>query len=162
MKLRILSLLVVAFAFFTNVNAQCTKSDKKACCKAKTETSSSTSGSETAVVQNGGMAMVDLKVEGMHCGGCENKVKSVLMGIDGVNDVQAVSATENKAVLTYDASKTTEEAIVKTLAEQTGYAVAVNTSGAKEGCSKSCTKNSGKSCNGQKSSTCPKTGDKTE
>ncbi|MBX7224943.1 MAG: cation transporter [Chitinophagales bacterium] len=162
MKLKVLSLVFLAFAFFVNAQAQCSKSQSKSCCKAKTESSSSTSGSENAVVQNGGMAMVDLKVEGMHCGGCENKVKSVLMNIDGVSEVQAVSATENKAVLTYDASKTSEEAIVKTLAEQTGYAVAVNTAGAKEGCSKSCTKNSGKSCNGQKSGTCPKSENKTE
>ncbi|MBQ9298518.1 MAG: heavy-metal-associated domain-containing protein [Clostridia bacterium] len=35
------------------------------------------------------MKELELKVEGMHCGGCENRVKNVLKAIDGVKDVEA-------------------------------------------------------------------------
>lgn len=145
MKNKIL-LLTIALFISLGVNAQCSKTEKKACCKSKT-----TSESQSTTTTNGGMATVDLKVVGMHCGGCESKVKAVLQNIDGVNEVKTVSATENNAILTYDPSKVSESELVKNLSEKTGYEVSVNTS-AGTNCTKG-TKtcpNSGKSCPGSK------------
>ena len=35
------------------------------------------------------MEEIILKVEGMHCSGCENRVKSALSQIDGIESVEA-------------------------------------------------------------------------
>ena len=35
------------------------------------------------------MKELELKVEGMHCGGCENRIKNVIGNIDGVKEVEA-------------------------------------------------------------------------
>jgi copper chaperone CopZ len=143
MKNKILLLAISLFISY-GVNAQCSKTEQKACCKSK-------STSQSTTTTNGGMATVDLKVVGMHCGGCESKVKTVLQNIEGVNEVKTVSATENKATLTYDPKKVSESELVKNLSEKTGYQVSVNTS-AGTNCTKG-TKtcpNSGKSCPGSK------------
>lgn len=145
MKCKIL-LLVIAIFISYGVNAQCTKGDQKSCCKSKT-----ISESKSSISTNGGMTTLNLKVEGMHCGGCESKVKSVLENIEGVNEVKSVSASEKNAILTYDPNKVTETDLVKNLAEKTGYEVTVNTS-AGTNCTKGQKKcpNTGKSCPGSK------------
>ena len=35
------------------------------------------------------MKELELKVEGMHCSGCENRIKNVISNIDGVKEVEA-------------------------------------------------------------------------
>lgn len=35
------------------------------------------------------MKELELKVEGMHCSGCENRIKNVIGSIDGVKEVEA-------------------------------------------------------------------------
>ncbi|MBQ9266690.1 MAG: heavy-metal-associated domain-containing protein [Clostridia bacterium] len=35
------------------------------------------------------MKELELNVSGMHCTGCENRIKNVLGGIDGVKEVEA-------------------------------------------------------------------------
>lgn len=132
MKKIILLLLVVLFTTL-GVNAQCTQSGSKSCCKSKTTTASTTS-------TNGGMSTLDLKVVGMHCSSCEGKVKTTLEGMNGVGEVKTVSATDNNAVLTYDPKKVSEAELVKSIAEKTGYAVTVNSS------SEKCCKTGTKTC----------------
>jgi copper chaperone CopZ len=70
-----------------------------------------------------------LSVKGMHCGGCETKFKTVAADVKGVTEVTSVSASNSNAVIVFDEKTTSSEQIVKTLAEKTGYTVAV-TSGA--------------------------------
>lgn len=66
---------------------------------------------------------LNLSVKGMHCGGCETKFKTVATGIEGVKEVNAVSASNSNAVITYDEKKTSEEKLIKSLAEKTGYTI---------------------------------------
>ena len=39
------------------------------------------------------MKELELKVEGMHCSGCENRIKNVVGSIDGVKEVEASHET---------------------------------------------------------------------
>lgn len=66
---------------------------------------------------------LNLSVKGMHCGGCEIKFKSVASDIEGIKEVSSVSASNSNAVIIYDEKATTEEKVIKALAEQTGYSV---------------------------------------
>ena len=93
MKNKIL-LLTIALFISLGVNAQCSKTEKKACCKSKT-----TSESQSTTTTNGGMSTVDLKVVGMHCGGCESKVKAVLQGIEGVDEVKTFRISRKPGVI---------------------------------------------------------------
>ena len=70
-----------------------------------------------------------LSVKGMHCGGCETKFKTVAADVKGVTEVTSVSASNINAVIKKKKKTTSSEQIIKTLAEKTGYTVAV-TSGA--------------------------------
>lgn len=45
------------------------------------------------------MDEIILKVEGMHCSGCENRVKSALSQIDGIESVEA-SHEDGEVVIT--------------------------------------------------------------
>ncbi|MFN8295451.1 MAG: heavy-metal-associated domain-containing protein [Chitinophagales bacterium] len=66
---------------------------------------------------------LNLSVKGMHCGGCEMKFKSAASDIEGIKEVSSVSASNSNAVIIYDEKTTTEEKVIKALAEQTGYTV---------------------------------------
>ena len=55
---------------------------------------------------------VTIQVQGMSCGSCAASVKSALKGIDGVSDAR-VSYEQGQAVVTYDSTKTTPEAIAR-------------------------------------------------
>ncbi len=66
---------------------------------------------------------LNLSVKGMHCGGCETKFKTVAEDINGITEVTSVSAANNNAVIVFDEKTTTEEKIIRTLAEQTGYTI---------------------------------------
>lgn len=70
---------------------------------------------------------LNLSVKGMHCGGCETKFKTVAADINGITEVTSVSASNSNAVIIYDEKATTEEKIIKSLAEQTGYTVSATT-----------------------------------
>ena len=76
-------------------------------------------------------AKLNLSVDGMTCGGCENKVKAALTGIDGVVETHKVCSESDKASLTYDPNVTSEEEIIAQLGDKTGYAIAVIKSAAK-------------------------------
>jgi Cu2+-exporting ATPase len=46
-----------------------------------------------------------IKISGMMCDGCENKVKTAIQAVEGVSAVK-VSHTDGKADVEYDADKT--------------------------------------------------------
>jgi copper chaperone len=61
-----------------------------------------------------------LKVSGMACGACAAQVEKAAKKIDGVTAAKA-SQPKGTAEITYDPSKTTPEAIAKTITEKTGF-----------------------------------------
>ena len=63
---------------------------------------------------------VTLKVDGMVCGACANRVKAVAGRVDGVDDV-AVSHARGTAQITYDAAKTTPTAIARAITDNAGF-----------------------------------------
>ena len=71
---------------------------------------------------------LDLKVSGMHCGGCENKFKAAATKIEGIDEVTAVSAASGTATIRYNPSEISAEKAVQALAEATGYTVTATTS----------------------------------
>lgn len=107
---------------------------------------------KAAVEQSGGdivvakFAALNLDIKGMTCGGCENKVKAALKGIDGVVETQKVSSQSDEAILTYDPSVTNSEDIIKSLTEKTGYSIQVSKDAAMVGEAKACTKEGTKAC----------------
>jgi copper chaperone len=65
------------------------------------------------------METIDLKVEGMHCGGCVKSVTRVLTGVAGVSSAE-VSLEEGRARVTYDPARTGVEAM-KQAVERAGF-----------------------------------------
>lgn len=65
-----------------------------------------------------------LHVEGMTCAGCETAVKLVLKKTPGVISAK-VSYEEKRAVVTYDAAKTTPQKIATAVADALSYEVTV-------------------------------------
>lgn len=61
-----------------------------------------------------------LKVSGMSCGACAAQVETAAKKIDGVTAAKA-SQPKGTAEITYDPSKTTPEAIAKTITDKTGF-----------------------------------------
>jgi copper ion binding protein len=63
----------------------------------------------------------EFKVNGMHCTGCENTIKTNIKELDGVSSVEA-SFKDNIAVVSFDSTKTSPELIVSAI-EEAGYKV---------------------------------------
>lgn len=61
-----------------------------------------------------------LKVDGMACGACENRVQKVARRIDGVTEAVADNQTSSARV-TFDPSKTNPAAIAKAITEDAGF-----------------------------------------
>ena len=66
------------------------------------------------------MSEINLKVKGMMCGGCENRVKNALENIEGVEKAIANHSTGNVNVVFNDT--TTKEVIEETI-EDIGYEI---------------------------------------
>ncbi len=60
------------------------------------------------------------KVEGMMCGGCENRVKNALKTIDGVEDV---FASHTDKIVKVKLSKEVDNATIKEKIEDIGFEV---------------------------------------
>jgi periplasmic mercuric ion binding protein len=75
-------------------------------------------------------ATTNLHIEGMTCAGCETAVKMVLKKTPGVISSE-VSYEEKRAVVSYDAAKTTPEKIAKAVADALSYKVTVTGATAK-------------------------------
>ena len=56
------------------------------------------------------MKEIKLKIEGMHCTGCSNRLEKVLNNTDGVEKA-IVSFEEKQALITYNESQTDTEQI---------------------------------------------------
>lgn len=61
-----------------------------------------------------------LKVTGMACSACASKVEQTALKLDGVKAAK-VDQPKGTAEITYDASKTTPEAIAKHITENSGF-----------------------------------------
>lgn len=70
-----------------------------------------------------GSTVARLKVTGMHCGACAEKVTAALKGVSGVT-VANVSVEKGEAEVGYDASKTNVDALVKAVNTQTKFTAA--------------------------------------
>lgn len=66
------------------------------------------------------MNKLTLNVNGMMCGGCENRVKNVLKEIDGIEDV---TADHNTGIVTIVSNKEISMEIIKETIEDIGYEV---------------------------------------
>ncbi|HUH74526.1 MAG TPA: heavy-metal-associated domain-containing protein [Chitinophagales bacterium] len=75
-----------------------------------------------------GQSLVNLKVKGMRCGGCEAKVKSVLKDVKGIVSIETVDASEGKVSVVIDDAKTSDKKVATTLADKTGYDVKITDS----------------------------------
>ena len=64
-------------------------------------------------------AQVRITISGMHCGGCATGIRAMLERTDGVLKAD-VSYEERRALVEYDASKTSPERIVAAI-EKMGY-----------------------------------------
>ena len=84
-------------------------------------------GAQTARAAN---ATTNLHIEGMTCAGCETAVKMVLKKTLGVVSSE-VSYEDKRAVVTYDAAKTTPEKIASAIADALSYKVTVTGATAK-------------------------------
>ena len=65
------------------------------------------------------MKEISLKIEGMHCKGCSNRLEKVLNNTDGVEKA-TVSFEDKKAIITFDESKTNIEKIKEAI-EDSGF-----------------------------------------
>jgi copper chaperone CopZ len=68
----------------------------------------------TVVAAN--LAAVNVKVTGMHCEGCSDKIKSGLAKLDGIVNVD-VKMADGLVAVKYDKTKTTAEKIAKAINE---------------------------------------------
>ena len=66
-----------------------------------------------------------LKVDGMVCGACANRVEKVAKRVDGVSDA-IINHEHGRATITYDPGKTTPAAIAKAITENAGFTSDVN------------------------------------
>lgn len=69
------------------------------------------------------MTEISLKVKGMMCGGCENRVKKALENIDGIKKVDADYTTGN--VIVYY-NNTIDKKIIEETIEDIGYEIIRN------------------------------------
>ena len=65
-------------------------------------------------------SLCTLKVEGMRCGACAAQVEKVAKNIAGVKAAK-VNQPKGIAEVTYDAAKTSPQAIAKTISDKTNF-----------------------------------------
>ncbi len=65
------------------------------------------------------MKEIELKIEGMHCTGCSNRLEKVLNNIEGVTSAQ-VNFDEKSAIVNFDEGKVTIEKIKENI-EDAGF-----------------------------------------
>ena len=66
------------------------------------------------------MKQINLKVNGMVCNGCENRVKNVLKNIEGVSDV---TASYKSGVVTVTLNEEIAEDLIQETIENLGYEI---------------------------------------
>ena len=96
------------FVFALSLVAPALACDGKPCDAASCQMPATST--ETAAIP-AGATVAKLKVTGMSCGACADKVKAALSGVSGVT-VANVDATAGTAEVGYDAGKTKVDAII--------------------------------------------------
>lgn len=66
------------------------------------------------------MKEIKIKVKGMHCSGCENRIKKVLESLD---EVESVSASSSKGEVTVTLNKEINLELIKEQIEDLGFEV---------------------------------------
>ena len=66
------------------------------------------------------MPKINLKVNGMVCNGCENRVKNALMNIEGVSKVKA---SYKKSLVTISAKEEVDVKDIENVIKELGYEV---------------------------------------
>ncbi len=89
-------------------------------CKNNTNSTSS-ENSNYADTSTLALVKAEFKVNGMHCTGCENTIKTNVKEIKGVKTVEA-TFKDNKAIVSFDSAQTNEIAIMSAI-EDAGYKV---------------------------------------
>lgn len=69
------------------------------------------------------MNEIKLKVKGMMCEGCENRVKNALKNIDGIENVMANHTTGNVIIFCND---TSNKKVIEEVVEDIGYEIVGN------------------------------------
>ena len=103
-------------------------------------------GLALTLVSFAGEKKVEIKVDGMTCNGCVNKVKTSLEKTTGVKSAE-VSLKSNSAVVLYDDSKTDESSLKKAINSSGFKAVDANAAAGKKG---ACCGGAGANCTGKK------------
>ena len=62
------------------------------------------------------MKEIKLKIEGMHCAGCSNRLEKILNNVDGIESAK-VSLEEKQATIKFDETKTNIENIKEAIAD---------------------------------------------
>ena len=125
----------------------CSEADMKACAEKAGMTV------EEYKAKHKDHAMRTISIEGMTCGSCENSVKEALMKVDGVNRVVSISHVDKNAIVCVDATKNSNEALVKAVADK-GYSAEIIPAVAKTEGSTDSKKVNSKSCGSKDKSSC--------
>lgn len=107
-------LLLLASLFVSSAAFACPGNENCGSCPMPT---ASAAKSTTAALPAGTQGNLD--VTGMHCGSCADKVKTALMGVDGVRGA-TVDHASGKVVVSFDDKKTNLDALVKAV-NNTGF-----------------------------------------
>ena len=90
-------------------------------CSSSGSKSAGTDTAEEVSIPQENLKLVNLEVKGMTCEGCENTVVSNIRKLDGIQDATA-SHTRKEAIVRFDSTRTSVEAISKAIADA-GYLV---------------------------------------
>lgn len=105
-----------------------------------------------SIVSYAGEKKVQVKVEGMTCDNCVNKVKTSLEKVDGVKSAD-VSLKENSALVLYDESKTDTKELKKAVNSSGFKAIDVQDVKAAKTNSKACCEGQADCCSAGKKKT---------
>ncbi len=114
----LLALSIVGFSFVSGSALAC---EEGKCSKGHCDMPAS----PTAALPADG-THVKLSVAGMHCGACADKVKTALIGVDGVKGA-VVDAATGVAEVAYDSTKATHEKLVAAVAATGKFTATVAT-----------------------------------
>jgi copper chaperone CopZ len=127
LKISCVSLFAVVFVFafsFSVLQACEMGPDKSGCnepCSGKACAYKEAKLIKVSTDESSSTEEVVLNVNGMTCGGCENKVKSALIECAGVKDAK-VSYKDGKAVVEVEKGKANKEKLIEAV-EKVGFAV---------------------------------------
>jgi copper chaperone CopZ len=125
----------------------CSESDMKACAEKAGMTL------EEYKANHKDHAVRTISIDGMTCGGCENSIKEALLKVDGVNRVISISHIDKNAIVCVDASKNSNEALIKAVTDK-GYSAEIIPAVAKSESSANPKKVNSKSCGSREKDSC--------